>query len=101
MRYPKVDKVGEVWQNGKIEPAAEPTNELPGTEAKLQVMRQRIELGQHLHHPDDAKPNLLRNGIPANTSLAKENAERRRAAKKEEQDDYDETPETEVSMRLW
>ena len=31
----------------------EPTTAMPGTKAKLQVMMQRAELGQHLFHPED------------------------------------------------
>lgn len=34
-----------------------PTDALPGTEEKLQVMIERAAKGQHLWHPDDAKPN--------------------------------------------
>ena len=35
----------------EIEP--DPTDELPGTPAKVNVMRARLERGEDLHHPDD------------------------------------------------
>lgn len=31
-----------------------PTKHLPGTPGKIAVMAWRIEMGYHLHHPDDA-----------------------------------------------
>lgn len=31
----------------------EPTNYLPGTKEKIEVMRQRVERGEHIHHPLD------------------------------------------------
>lgn len=30
-----------------------PTMALPGSDAKIEVMRARLERGEHLHHPDD------------------------------------------------
>lgn len=36
----------------------QPTLTLPGTEAKIEVMSQRMTDEQYLHHPDDAKLNL-------------------------------------------
>ncbi|KAA5542766.1 hypothetical protein FYK55_14700 [Roseiconus nitratireducens] len=35
------------------EPA--PTNALPGTPEKLEVLKARLEAGEHLHHQDDPK----------------------------------------------
>ena len=32
-----------------------PTKALPGTEAKIEVLRLRAEAGQDLFHPDDAR----------------------------------------------
>ncbi len=34
--------------------AAEPTNELPGSEGKIRVLEQRVADGRALWHPDDA-----------------------------------------------
>jgi len=34
---------------------SQPTQALPGTPEKIAVMRERVERGEHLHHPQDAR----------------------------------------------
>lgn len=35
-----------------------PTCALPGTEAKIRIMRERAERGEQLHHPRDARSSM-------------------------------------------
>lgn len=49
-----VDNVGEEFgcRQPKLQP--EPTEELPGSEGKIEELCRRLEKGQHLWHPKDA-----------------------------------------------
>jgi len=44
-----------VQQPSRVKPAAYPTRALPGSLEKILVMMERAELGQSLHHADDAR----------------------------------------------
>ena len=48
-----------------------PTSALPGTEAKIEVLRLRAEAGQELFHPEDA-------GLPASLKSSQSSARRTR-----------------------
>ena len=49
----KFDELDTIYARKR--PLPEPTQERPGTPAKIRVMRQRIARGEMLYHPDDAK----------------------------------------------
>jgi hypothetical protein len=55
-RYPRfVERGVNVEGTGHILPAAEPTDALPGTKAKVRVMAARALAGQAIFHPQDAR----------------------------------------------
>lgn len=43
---------GDLWQ--PFGPAPHPTDALPGTEEKIRVFAERVDLGVELFHPEDA-----------------------------------------------
>lgn len=54
-RFPKETSDAFIVDNTTKPLPKEPTMARPGTEEKIQVFRERIMRGEHLHHPDDYK----------------------------------------------
>lgn len=52
---PSTSRQNNLKWNTRRELPPEPTCHLPGTEAKMRVMEERLEQGYHLHHPGDAR----------------------------------------------
>lgn len=53
----------------------EHTDAPPGTPTKIEVMRQRFVAGLHVHHPADARPNMVSRFVAWVEALAEVNAE--------------------------
>lgn len=53
----------------------EPTDAPPGSLQKIAVMKSRFAAGHHMHHPDDARPNMVSRFVAWVEALAQVNAE--------------------------
>lgn len=60
-RYTYQSKFAKRPQSNSVKPAAFPTSALPGSAVKIWIMAHRLEMGQALHHPGDAKGSVVGN----------------------------------------